>query len=248
MGRRLLLTVFVLLLPFAVFFQPSRGEVNIRMDQWFPYEFLRAGKPAGISVDVVREALRRMGEPIKSIEVIPWGRGLDEVAKGEADMLLSGVWTREREAAYQFPDEHIGCLTWQIYAVAPGQQLEGVVGLTRHFSYPKDISDLIAGMTIDAQAPNDKALMRKLIAGRISAAVLDVYSAGQLAAELGVNVYPIIDTVYVPLYPLLSPALSTDFMDRFNNVIRSMKDDGMLSAIISEYGLTCPKTLSKTGH
>ena len=51
----------------------------------------------GVAADIVREAFRRMGRPVR-IGIYPWGRSLSMAESGQADAIFTIDKTSEREA------------------------------------------------------------------------------------------------------------------------------------------------------
>jgi polar amino acid transport system substrate-binding protein len=68
-----------------------------------PTAFMKDGKPAGLLVDVVTEAFRRAGYPIK-IKLMPWARCLAEAREGTVDGVFSSFKLPEREVFLSFTD------------------------------------------------------------------------------------------------------------------------------------------------
>ena len=76
----------------------------------FPYPpFMlidESSKPAGPMVELVAEAFRRMGQPVR-IELLPLARALLQVETGEAGAMFTVKKTPEREAKYLFSSEPV---------------------------------------------------------------------------------------------------------------------------------------------
>lgn len=66
-----------------------------------PTAYMENGKPAGLLVDIVTEAFRRAGYPIR-IELKPWARCLSEARDGTVDGVFSSFKSAEREAFLNF--------------------------------------------------------------------------------------------------------------------------------------------------
>lgn len=73
----------------------SAGLVLVAADS-SPTAYVKDGKPAGILVDVVTEAFRRIGEPFE-VQVMPWARCLAEVRSGRVDGIFSVFKLPERQ-------------------------------------------------------------------------------------------------------------------------------------------------------
>lgn len=93
--KLLLLTVLCWVLP------GMAAPVRLLTEDAPPMSFMQAGGVDGMSVDVVRELARRLGEDIE-IELVPWTRAY-LLAQQQADTaVFSTVRTPEREALFQW--------------------------------------------------------------------------------------------------------------------------------------------------
>ncbi len=81
---------------------PSRAApLRLLTEDAPPMSFLREGRVEGMSVEVVRELARRLGDEIK-IELVPWTRAY-LLAQQQADTaVFSTVRTPEREALFRW--------------------------------------------------------------------------------------------------------------------------------------------------
>ncbi len=76
--------------------QAASCQKSVRWYDDVPYSYRTAdGQLAGMSIDVVREALRRMGCEARFVE-LPWARALVELESGRLDILPGALKTAER--------------------------------------------------------------------------------------------------------------------------------------------------------
>ena len=67
-----------------------------------PSNFLKEGRLAGISVDLLRSMWRSMDEPLQPIKVVPWARGYDAVLNKPGHVLFSMSRTPERDTLFKW--------------------------------------------------------------------------------------------------------------------------------------------------
>ncbi|WAJ36927.1 transporter substrate-binding domain-containing protein [Pseudomonas sp. GOM7] len=79
----------------------AAGELRLYTEDNRPYGFLEAGKLDGMTVQVVKELVRRSGQPAQ-IELVPWTRGYHQVQREADAALFPVVRTPEREALFQW--------------------------------------------------------------------------------------------------------------------------------------------------
>ncbi len=63
-------------------------ELKLVTLEFPPYEYSENGEIKGSAVEVVKEAFKRMGQPIK-INAYPWARAIKMVEGGEADAIFT---------------------------------------------------------------------------------------------------------------------------------------------------------------
>ena len=74
----------------------NREHLLVFTEEWPPVTFSENGKAGGMAVEVVREMLRRAGQPTE-IWVVPWARGFKMVTEEPNVALFAVVRTPERE-------------------------------------------------------------------------------------------------------------------------------------------------------
>lgn len=198
--------------------------------------------PAGPMVEVVTEALRRMGQPAK-IELLPLARALQQVESGEAAAMFTVKKTPQREAQYAFSGEPLLIQEYVIF-VAQDSTLAfrgdlgvlamssvGVVGATSYGA----IFDVAAQQGVFKKleiSSSHEANFRKLLAGRMDAIVcsraVGVEILRQLQATGRVKISgPPIETTQS--YLMFNKAAATpQLMAGFDHAIRSMRQQGLL--------------------
>lgn len=198
--------------------------------------------PAGPMVEVVNEALRRMGQPAR-IELLPLARALQQVESGEAAAMFTVKKTPQREAQYVFSSEALLIQEYVIF-VAQDSTLAfrgdlgvlamssvGVVGATSYGA----IFDAAAQQGVFKKleiSSSHEANFRKLLAGRMDAIVcsraVGVEILKQLQATGRVKISgPPIETTQS--YLMFNKAAATpQLVAGFDHAIRSMRHQGLL--------------------
>lgn len=201
------------------------------------------GKPAGPMVELVSEALRRMGQPA-SIELLPLARALLQVETGEAGAMFTVKKTPEREAKYLFSSEPVLFQDYVIFVSSDSTlafrgDLNALamasIGVVAGTSY---------GAIFDAAARqgtfkkleisgSHEASFRKLLAHRMEAVVcsraVGVEILKQLQAVRRVKISgPPIETTQS--YLMFNKAVATpQLVERFDLAVRTMRQEGLFS-------------------
>lgn len=207
-----------------------------------------AGQLSGLMIDVVTEAFKRMGQPVR-IEFYPFSRCLAMVEAGEADAMFTIKKTPQREAHYLFPKEPV--LTQHyVFFVRSNSTLEFKGKLTDFANTTIGVQDNTSyGGIFDAAvqqgvfnkldpAPNYESNFKKLLVGRVDAVIISQV-VGQaivkrLKAAEQVRVSgPAVETAmsYMMFNNKTPPALISEF----DKAIVSMRKDGAMSRIQNVY-------------
>ncbi|WP_147819922.1 substrate-binding periplasmic protein [Salidesulfovibrio onnuriiensis] len=212
--------------------------LRLGMDIWPPYEFqTTSGRPAGIAFETTRTVLAEMGIELRSVEVLPWARGLKMLEHGEIDVLISGVRTKERESIFHYPEESIITAEWRAF-VHCGQSNPAAfttietldkktVGTVRSYNYPEKFMKKLDSIALIDKVNTDETNFRKLVTDRVDV-VLSDYLNGlwllhvlQLNSQICVTPLPIGSR---ELYPLFSQkTVAKDIVDRFTERLRKFK-------------------------
>lgn len=77
------------------------AALQLYTEDYPPLNFSRDGKPAGLSVEVVEEILRRTGQQAR-ISVVPWARGYQAAQSEPNTGLFVAMRTEEREQLFKW--------------------------------------------------------------------------------------------------------------------------------------------------
>jgi len=78
------------------------GEMTFITEDYYPWNYVENGELKGLSVDLLRQMWKEMGEPDHTIQVLPWARGYATVLKFKNHMLFTVARTAERESLFKW--------------------------------------------------------------------------------------------------------------------------------------------------
>ena len=225
------------------------GELRLATLEFPPYEYTENGEIKGSAVEVVKEAFKRMGQPIK-IDVYPWVRAIKMIEAGEVDAIFTAYKTSEREAFADYSNE---VLMPQIVSIFVRKDSKIVFdgdlsklsslkfGVVRSLSY----GDKLDGAFKSRMLPNVEDVAEgeqnflKLINSRVDLVpsnkyvAVDILNKMKKTGELK-ELSPAVQTI--PSYIAFSKKKNlSKTRDDFDEVLRKMKSDGTYDRIISDF-------------
>lgn len=240
-------SILACLLSFLAAFQPAwAGPSMLRMgvDNWPPYEFFDDDRLQGISVDLTRLVLAEM-QAEHEVHPLPWKRALDMLARGEIDMLVSGVKSPKRAAAYLYPEEPLVYSSWRLFVPAHSaidnvKALRGKrVGLVLGYHYPDNVGAWLWKETAVQEVNTDETNLRKLANGRLDAVVADALNAlwTLRKVKLESTVKPVGPSLgQRPVYVLFSrETVSSAFVEAFSRTLGRIKQTPQYQTILEHY-------------
>jgi len=79
----------------------NAGDIKPITEEWAPYQMKIDGMLTGISVDIVREIQKRIGNKQK-IKIFPWNRGYNMTLKRQGYALFTAARTKDREKLFKW--------------------------------------------------------------------------------------------------------------------------------------------------
>jgi polar amino acid transport system substrate-binding protein len=214
-----------------------------------PYEFEQDGAPRGIAVDLVAEAMHRLGYGLE-VRIYPWARALDEARRGKVSAIFTAYRTGERERYLDYSHEVLVPQTVALFA-RKGRAVdyrgdllglaEFTIGAVNSMSYGSRFDAAVAdGVLRHIELANDSELnMRRLLAGRVDLLVSNVAVARYLLAqdERGDQVQEIDPPLeQVPSYLCFTKAVDlSGLRDAIDRTLVAMRDDGTTARIFAAY-------------
>jgi polar amino acid transport system substrate-binding protein len=200
---------------------------------------------AGFDVDIIAEALKRIGWSIET-SFMPWKRALELTERGAYDGLCSCSHTKEREAKLLFSDE-LGAVSVGLFArsadalggIAAVADLKGrEVAAVGGYNLESEL--IAAGAEVEATS-SDKSALDMLVGGNVDLLygyelttkhfiTSDPRSSSITYKEIGRN----------PYYFCLSRAMpgADAAMQGFNRSLSEMASDGTIKGILDQYHVT----------
>lgn len=224
------------------FENPTTLEIGI--DNWYPYEF--GDKPEGISVEILEEAIKRMGKKINYSTDLPWSRALNDLKANKYHLIISGSWNEDREKWLYFKDlKHITYFTWCAYKIKESKIENSRVGVVRDFFYPENFKNKFKEYNFII-ANSETNLINMLKYSRIEIALLEKHSAKNISKKNNIDLVEMSNCEYiVPAYPLINP----NWKEKNNliHIINNMYEDGTIEKIHQNWNINYLSKIPKEG-
>lgn len=201
------------------------------------------GKLSGLTVDVVREIQKRVGNN-DPIEVVPWARGYDDALSNPNTILFSMSRTKERNHLFDWVGP-VSEITFGFWALADSTltisslddaKKVGAIGV-----YQNDVRDLYlteAGFTNLERTTDQVQSYKKLLSGRIdlyaeSAAGIegDAARAGATPGQVKM-LYPFLTT---QLFIAISKGTPPEVTQVWREAFAQMQADGTFKKLYKKY-------------
>ena len=242
MKKKILALIMVLAFAFAMTGcggSGSGGTLVMATNATFPpYEYVDGEDYAGIDVEVAQAIADELGMELE-IQDIDFNSIIPAIESGKADVGIAGMTkTPEREKNVNFSESYTtgiqSIIVKEDSDIASPDDLEGVkIGVqestTGHIYCEDDYgADNVIAYTAGANA------IEALKTGKVDAVVIDNQPAKEFVkANEGLKV---LDTDYVEEeYAIAIAKDNEELLEKVNGVIKQMKEDGSLQAILDKY-------------
>ena len=242
MKKKILALIMVLAFAFAMTGcggSGSGGTLVMATNATFPpYEYVDGEDYAGIDVEVAQAIADELGMELE-IQDIDFNSIIPAIESGKADVGIAGMTkTPEREKNVNFSESYAtgiqSIIVKEDSDIAGPDDLEGVkIGVqestTGHIYCEDDYgADKVIAYTAGANA------IEALKTGKVDAVVIDNQPAKEFVkANEGLKV---LDTDYVEEeYAIAIAKDNEELLEKVNGVIKQMKEDGSLQAILDKY-------------
>ena len=242
MKKKILALIMVLAFAFAMTGcggSGSGGTLVMATNATFPpYEYVDGEDYAGIDVEVAQAIADELGMELE-IQDIDFNSIIPAIESGKADVGIAGMTkTPEREKNVNFSESYAtgiqSIIVKEDSDIASPDDLEGVkIGVqestTGHIYCEDDYgADNVIAYTSGANA------IEALKTGKVDAVVIDNQPAKEFVkANEGLKV---LDTDYVEEeYAIAIAKDNEELLEKVNGVIKQMKEDGSLQAILDKY-------------
>ncbi|MFM8519221.1 MAG: basic amino acid ABC transporter substrate-binding protein [Solirubrobacterales bacterium] len=221
------------------------GTLTVGSDIPFPpFEFGRAPDYKGFDIDIVREIAKDMGLKLK-IQDTGFDTIFTDVAQGKFDMVASAsTITPERQQTVNFSDPYYEAE--QALLVPPDSDISTVEDLSGKIVGAQDgtTGEAYANDETDASEvrgfPNGPAAIDAVKAGQVDATIIDQPVAQDALdnGQTGFDIATLIPTG--ELYGFAFAKKNTALLDKVNEIVQKMKEDGRLDAVYQKYFKTKP--------
>jgi polar amino acid transport system substrate-binding protein len=230
--------------------QESRADqptLRLACNDFPPHKIEHPGSDgrAGFDVDIVSEALKRIGRSVQ-VSFMPWKRALEMTERGSYDGLCSCSRIKEREASLLFSDE-LGAVSVGLFARSDAA-LTGISSIAdlkdRRVAtvggYNLESELMRAGADVEATS-SDKNALDMLVAGNV-----DLLYGYELTTQHFIATDPRSASIAYkqmqrnPYYFCLSRAIpgAEQTMGDFNRSLSRMATDGSTQRILDGYHVT----------
>ena len=225
----------------------AQPGLRLACNEFPPHKIEHPGEDglAGFDVDIVSEALKRLGRSV-AVSFMPWKRALEMAERGTYDGLCSCSYMKEREARLVFSDE-LGAVSAGLFARSE-DALAGISSIAdlkgRKVAtvggYNLETELMKAGADVQPTS-SDKNALDMLVAGKV-----DLLYGYQLTTQHFIASDPRSRAIAYkemkrnPYYFCLSRELpgAEATMQGFNRSLSEMAKDGSIQRILARYHVT----------
>ncbi len=236
----------IVLLMFLFCLDLHSKELKIVTLQYPPYEYEEYGKIEGIAVDLIKEAFKRMDQPIE-IKLYPFARAIKMVEKGEADAIFTLFKTQERESFVDYSNEVLITQKTYLYVLKDSPiTYDGDLGKLNNYTFGK-VLKVTYGQTFEEavkakkitkfkESISGEANMDLLLNKKID--ILVSHKEGvqsilkkKFKTEYVKELEPDLDMI--SSYMAFSKKSNLEQLrDKFDKTLRKMKEDGSYQRIV----------------
>lgn len=221
-----------------------------------PAEYVDNGQPAGRNVEIVQEALKRMGYDC-TIKFVPWKRALKMVEYGNADGIIDVAHNKERAEYLHYPGEVLYVEEWHAFKLKTSELTldsdlknagEIQLGITRGFEYGGIIQEAIDNKRFKniQEVHNNELNLAKLLGKRFDMFIGVKLTISFLAKKMGcLNKIERVKITGTDQEYLLSSSktylgfskktIKKEVAEKFSQILTGMKNDGTIKQIEKKY-------------
>ncbi len=204
-----------------------------------PLNFVRDGDVAGVSVDIVREILRRL-DRTDPIRLVPWARGYRMAQENRNTALFTTTRTPRREERFHWVGP-IGSNKTVLYAKRGSDIRIDSLDDARHIesigTYKDDVDEQFLrenSFTNIYSHSKPVSIVRNLMAGRVQLWIIGEKNAAQLVRLAGYSMdalEPVYTLRNIEYYIAFSLGTPPAIVERWRKTLEAMRTDGTLDRI-----------------
>lgn len=204
-----------------------------------PLNFEKGGRPAGFSVEIVREILKRLKRK-DAIRLTPWARGLQMLDTQPNVVLFSTARTPERETRYQWVGP-LCIVHWYFFARADSpiqiSRLEDARQVRAIATYRNDAKERylrLRGFTNLNSSNSPQSNLKKLMCGRVDLWLHPNIGVPLIARNQGVDpdeIKMVLPVASVNLYIAFSKKTPATEVTLWQQTLDEIKKDGTFTIV-----------------
>ncbi len=206
-------------------------------NQWPPFAMYEQPVYRGISVDIIKEASRRLEQPAEFVE-LPWKRCLQNVEDGTMDAVIDAA---QRDEFIQGPASFsIYTDTLWVHADSDLQNISDLkdrsIGLVDGYKYSQSVQDLINELNLSSEtAVDDQGNIRKVAFKRVDVGIADLVSTYDLIKKRQFKLRPILPPVSVDKLYLSFSRQHAEVQEKYNRQFENLLEEGFVDQVYQRY-------------
>jgi len=220
------------------------NALNLMSEDYPPYNYTNEkGLPTGISVDIVKDIIKKTGDK-DNITILPWARSYHDIQIKKNQVLFSMTRTKQRENLFKW----VGPLVsnnWVIFAKEGfNTKINSLDDLKQDIytigTYKDDACELYLkekGFQNLSSVPDDILNVKKLVRNRINFWIAGEYQGMLKAKRVNKNykIKKIFNVKKTELYIAFSKDISDDIIKKWQQELDKLKQDGRYQEILDKY-------------
>lgn len=216
---------------------------TVNTEDYPPFNFMKDGKVAGIASDIVQEAFKRAGQPIKH-QLLPWERAIGAAEKEADTCVHSAIRSEKREPLFKW----VGPVVtdeWQLMAKADSTipQLKSLED-AKKYRIGGYQGDALTQYVIDQKVPVDVVNQNKLNLPKLGAGRIDLWigtkmqAPGMAEREGGFKVKSVLtfgDAKNHQMWLACNKGMSDATISKLNEAMKAVYADGTADKIAKKY-------------
>lgn len=237
--------------------EEEKGVLTMATNANFPpYEYMEGDEYAGIDIEIAQKLAEKLGMTLK-IENVEFGSIIGGVQTGKFDMGIAGMTvTPERQESVNFTETYATGIQSIIVSYSSDyQSIDDFYNMDENGKYisvkegvkiavqQDTTGDIYASDTVEKFGFGEENILRfkngadavqALETGKCAAVIIDDAPARSfVAASLGLR---ILDGSYTKEdYAICVQKENTELLDKLNQALKELKEDGTIDAIIKKY-------------
>jgi len=218
-----------------------------------PFAVVKDGRSEGLTVDILTEALSRVGQKIV-FKGEPQDKEEDLVLKGDADGLAFFAINAERKKTFDFSDPYLvtGGALFVKAPQPPCNSLKDLEGKTVATPLKGPLAGFIKknfpGITLLTDVKDYSATLETVLAGKADAAALNTQVGAVLARGSFPGKFSLPEKGFleIPIGVAVAKGKHGDFLAKLNEGLKAIMADGTYDRIITKWGVpTTTKPVKK---